>query len=112
MLAEVAQTVDQVLIINRGRLVVESPLAQLTARLGGSVRVRTPEPGRLQEALRREQIETATTNGQALLAYGTTSERVGDIAFAAGIRVHELVAQSSSLEDVFLELTAEEAPQS
>ena len=112
VLAEVAQTVDQVLIINRGRLVVESPLAQLTARLGGSVRVRTPEPGRLQEALRREQIETATTNGQALLAYGTTSERVGDIAFAAGIRVHELVAQSSSLEDVFLELTAEEAPQS
>ncbi len=112
VLAEVAQTVDQVLIINRGRLVVESPLAQLTARLGGSVRVRTPEPGRLQEALRREQIETATTNGQALLAYGTTSERVGDIAFAAGIRVHELVAQSSSLEDVFLELTAEEEPQS
>jgi ABC-2 type transport system ATP-binding protein len=107
VLAEVSQTVDQVLIINRGRLVVESPLAQLTARLGGSVRVRTPEPERLLEALRREHIETAATNGQALLAYGTTSERVGDIAFAASIRVHELVAQSSTLEDVFLELTTE-----
>lgn len=110
VLAEVAQTVDKVLIINRGRLVVESPLAELTARIGGSVRVRTPEAGRLEEALRREQIDTATTNGQALLAYGTTSERIGDIAFAANIRVHELVAQSSSLEDVFLELTTE--PQS
>ena len=44
VLAEVAQTVDQVLIINRGRLVVESSLEQLTARVGGSVRVRTPEP--------------------------------------------------------------------
>jgi ABC-2 type transport system ATP-binding protein len=112
VLAEVAQTVDQVLIINRGRLVVESPLAQLTARLGGSVRVRTPEPDRLQEALRRERIETAAVDGPALLAYGATSDQVGDIAFAAGVPVHELVAQSSSLEDVFLELTAEEGPQS
>jgi ABC-2 type transport system ATP-binding protein len=109
VLAEVAQTVDQVLIINRGRLVVESPLAQLTTRVGGSVRVRTPESGRRREALRRERIEVATTSGEALLAYGVTRERVGDIAFAAGIRVHELVAESSSLEDVFLELTAEEA---
>ena len=52
VLAEVAQTVDQVLIINRGKLVIESSLEQLTARVGGSVRVRTPEPAKLQEALR------------------------------------------------------------
>ena len=59
VLAEVAQTVDQVLIINRGKLVVESSLEQLTARVGGSVRVRTPEPS--EAAARRcssEQIET------------------------------------------------------
>ena len=43
VLAEVAQTVDQVLIINRGKLVIESSLEQLTARVGGAVRVRTPE---------------------------------------------------------------------
>src|SRR5689334_22831237 len=43
VLAEVAQTVDRVLIINRGRLVVESTLGQLTARVGGSVRVRSPQ---------------------------------------------------------------------
>ena len=45
-----------------------------------------------------------------LLAHGTTSERVGDIAFAAGIPVHELIAESSSLEEVFLSLTAESSP--
>ena len=53
VLAEVAQTVDQVLIINRGKLVVESSLEQLTARVGGSVRIRTPEPERLTAALNR-----------------------------------------------------------
>lgn len=107
VLAEVAQTVDQVLIINHGRLVVESSLEQLTARVGGSVRVRSPQLPRLAEALEREKIEMTTSNDHALLAHGTTSDRVGDIAFAAGIPVHELAAEGSSLEEIFLELTAE-----
>src|SRR5262249_14333851 len=110
VLAEVAQTVDQVLIINHGRLVTESPLAQLTARATGSVRIRTPEPDRLRAALEREQIEISSTNEHALLAHGTSSERVGQIAFAAGVPLSELVAESSSLEDVFLQLTAKEQP--
>jgi ABC-2 type transport system ATP-binding protein len=108
VLAEVAQTVDQVLIINRGKLVVESSLEQLTARVGGSVRVRTPERAKLLQALRREQIEATTVNEQGLLVHGVSSEKVGDLAFAAGVPVHELAVDGSSLEDVFLELTAEQ----
>ena len=107
VLAEVAQTVDQVLIISRGKLVVESSLEALTARVGGAVRVRSPQLGKLQEALQREGIRTTATNDQALLVQGSTSERVGDVAFAAGVPLHELVADSSSLEEIFLELTAE-----
>jgi len=110
VLAEVAQTVDQVLIVNKGRLVVETSLEQLTARVGGSVRVRSPQSDRLAEALRREGIETTVGNDHALLAHGATSQRVGEIAFAAGVPVFELVAEGSSLEDVFLELTSETAP--
>jgi ABC-2 type transport system ATP-binding protein len=110
VLAEVAQTVDQVLIVNHGKLVVESSLDQLTARVGGSVRVRSPEVSRLQEALNRAQIATSPTNEHALLVHGTTSDRVGDIAFAARIPIHELASETSSLEDVFLELTSEPAP--
>ena len=106
VLAEVAQTVDQVLIINHGKLVVESSLEQLTARVGGSVRIRTPEPEKLTEALRRAGIETTPSNEHALVAHGTSSERVGDIAFAARVPIHELIADGSSLEEVFLELTA------
>jgi ABC-type multidrug transport system ATPase subunit len=41
VLAEVAQTVDRVLIISHGRLELSSPLAELTARVGGAVRVRS-----------------------------------------------------------------------
>jgi ABC-2 type transport system ATP-binding protein len=107
VLAEVAQTVDRVLIINRGQLVIESPLEQLTARLGGAVRIRTPEPDRLEEALRSRRIDVAHSNEYALLVHGANSDEIGDIAFAAGVPIHELATEASSLEDVFLELTAE-----
>ena len=110
VLAEVAQTVDQVLIINRGKLVVESSLDQLTARVGGTVRVRTPEPVRLVDALKQAGIEATSSNDHALIVHGTTSDRVGDIAFTAGVPVHELVAEGSSLEEVFLDLTSELQP--
>ncbi|MGO9976415.1 MAG: ABC transporter ATP-binding protein [Solirubrobacteraceae bacterium] len=107
VLAEVAQTVDQVLIISRGRLVIESPLAELTARAGGAVRVRAADLSMLASALRAVDLQVTTGTDHSLLVQGAPSERVGEIAFAAGIPVHELVADSGSLEDIFLELTSE-----
>jgi ABC-2 type transport system ATP-binding protein len=107
VLAEIAQTVDQVLIISRGRLVVESSLQDLTSRVGGAVRVRSAQPEQLEAALTKEELKATASGDQVLLVHGATSERVGEIAFAAGIPVHELVTEGSSLEEIFLELTAE-----
>jgi ABC-2 type transport system ATP-binding protein len=109
VLAEVAQTVDVVLIINHGKLVTESSLEQLTHRTAGSVRIRTPAPASLAGALSRAGIQFSAREGETVLAYGTTSEHVGDIAFAANVPIHELVSEGSSLEEVFLGLTAERA---
>jgi ABC-2 type transport system ATP-binding protein len=106
VLAEVAQTVDHVLIISRGKLVRESRLDELTAGIGGAVRVRSPEAGRLREALERDGIGVDEASG-ALFAHGTTSEHVGEIAAGSGIVLHELRVEQSSLEEVFLELTSE-----
>lgn len=111
VLAEVAQTVDQVLIINHGRLVAESTLDELTARVGAVVRVLSPEPEQLAAALQREGIVATRSHDQVLLAQGTTRERVGDIALAAGVAIHELMTEGSSLEEVFLDLTSGEASQ-
>jgi ABC-2 type transport system ATP-binding protein len=109
VLAEVAQTVDQVLIIKHGRLVTESSLHDLTARVGGFVRARSPQLSQLARALHQEGIETTMNNDHALIAQGTTKERVGDIAFAASVPMYELVTEGSSLEEIFLELTGAEA---
>ena len=108
VLAEVQQTVDQVVIINKGRLVAFEPLAGLTAHLGGGVRVRAPGAHRLQQELERQGIRATLLDGDELLVEGESSARVGELAFAAGIALHELVPRASSLEDVFLELTTEE----
>jgi ABC-2 type transport system ATP-binding protein len=107
VLAEVAQTVDQVVIINHGKLVVESSLAELTSRAAGSVRVRTPDTTRLEDALTRARIRFSDASDHTVLAYGTSGEHVGDVAFAANVPIHELVAEGSSLEEIFLGLTAE-----
>jgi len=107
VLAEVAQTVDRVLIISHGRLMLSSPLAELTARAGGAVRVRSSDPQRLAKALRAEALQVTTGTGHALLVGGASSERIGEIAFAAGVPVHELVNDAGLLEDIFLELTSE-----
>lgn len=108
VLAEVAQTVDQVVIINKGKLVTFSPLADLTARLTGTVRVRAPGAHLLQTRLEAEGIRSTLLDGDELRAEGVPSARVGELAFRAGVPLHELVPESSSLEDVFLELTAQE----
>jgi ABC-2 type transport system ATP-binding protein len=109
-LAEVALIVDQVLIISRGRLVSESSLEQLTARVGGSVRVRSAQPAQLQQALTQANLQTTPSNDHVLLVHGATSDRVGDIAFAAGIPIYELFTEGSSLEEIFLELTTGARP--
>src|SRR6202522_2177748 len=60
VLAEIVQTVDQVLILSRGRLVLSSSLAELTTRAGGAVRVRSGEIQRLAVALRDEDLQVTT----------------------------------------------------
>jgi ABC-2 type transport system ATP-binding protein len=68
--------------------------------------VRSPEAARLRELLAAEGIE-ATEAGEAL-AVKAPPERVGELAAANGIVLHELTTESSSLEEVVLELTGRE----
>jgi ABC-2 type transport system ATP-binding protein len=108
LLAEVAQTVDHVVIIARGRLVTQSPLVELTNRITRSVRVRTPQARALQGVLAARGIGAEITAADHLVATATTPEDVGTAAGAAGIVVYELTSEHSNLEETFLELTAPE----
>ncbi|MDX6506870.1 MAG: type transport system ATP-binding protein [Gaiellaceae bacterium] len=109
VLAEVAQIVDEVVIIHRGRLVAQEPLDALTARAAGGTVVRSPDAERLRERLAAAGIE-ATGSAAGELRAAAAPERVGEVAAAAGVVLHELRGEGASLEEAFLELTAGEAP--
>jgi ABC-2 type transport system ATP-binding protein len=105
VLAEVSQLADEVVIIHRGKLVAHQPVVELIAQAAGATRVRSPRAAALLERLRAAGID-AEADGERLAVHAPP-ERVGDLAAEAGIPLHELVADTGSLEEAFLELTAE-----
>jgi ABC-2 type transport system ATP-binding protein len=106
VLAEVAQTVDEAVVVSRGRHVAQGTVEELTAGAGGAVWVRSPVRERLREALQAKGLEPEEGRGDWLSVPGATLELVGDTAAEHGIPLHELYRQSQTLEDVFLQLTA------
>ena len=106
VLSEVAQTVDEVVVINHGRLIAHSTLAGLSAGAGPRVRVRSPQLERLAAVLAGRGHETTRDEAGALLVAGTSQEAVGQLAFDHGVVLHEIAAEASNLEEVFFDLTS------
>ena len=106
VLAEVAQTVDDVVIIHRGKLVRHAAIAEVDALAAGSTTVRSPDADRLLELLVSAGLD-ARSVGEGRLEVMAPSEQVGEIAASAGVVLHELSATRATLEEVFLELTGE-----
>jgi ABC-2 type transport system ATP-binding protein len=105
VLAEVAQTVDDVVIIDRGRLVRAGPLTELTE--GAAVVVRSPDP-RLPDVLRAVGLEV-TPEGEDLVVHGADPAKVGRLAFEHSVELHGLHRRRDDLEQVFLRLTGDDA---
>ncbi len=108
VLAEIAQTVDEVVIIHRGRLVRHATMAEVEAMAAGAARVRSPDAERLASLLAEAGLDVRSL-GDGALAVSAGPERVGELAAAHGIVLHELSAERATLEEVFLELTGSEA---
>ena len=106
VLAEVAQTVHEVVIIHRGRLVRHAAMADVESMAAGATIVRSPDAATLGSLLADAGVEVQV-QGDGRLAVSAEPERVGEIAAANGVVLHELTAQRATLEEVFLELTGE-----
>ena len=104
LLAEVAQTVDHVVILDKGRLVADAPLAELTSARAGAVVVRSPEAAALRDVLDAAGVSARLTGPDEVSA-STTADVVGRAIAAHGIVIHAMQATTSNLEDVFFQLT-------
>ena len=109
VLSEVEQTVDDVVIIARGRLVHASSLPQLEALARPAVRIGSPDAAGLA-ALVAEQGWSASARFDSptvAVVYDRRTPEVGAAAFARGLELHELAPAGTSLEALFLQLTAD-----
>jgi ABC-2 type transport system ATP-binding protein len=106
LLAEVAQSVDELVVISHGELRASGPLQQVLGAAEGAVtRVRAADKASMAAALRERGITVDEEPSGALLALGTAPEVVGQVAAERGLALIELGAVARSLEDVFFELT-------
>jgi ABC-2 type transport system ATP-binding protein len=105
LLGEMSLVADDLVVIGRGRLIFEGSVADFVARNTQSwVRVRSPRLGVLRDALGGRGID-AQVVGDCLVVAAVDPAAVGDIAFAAGVALHELTVVQASLEEAFLEVT-------
>ncbi|UGS37880.1 ABC transporter ATP-binding protein [Capillimicrobium parvum] len=106
VLSEVAQTADDVVVIARGRLVDQGPVAKLAAGPAQAVIVRAAELTGLAAALESVGAVVERNDGW-LRVREADAPKVGELALATGVALHALYEERQSLEDVFLKLTSE-----
>ncbi|HEX3713846.1 MAG TPA: ATP-binding cassette domain-containing protein [Trebonia sp.] len=108
LMSEMEHTADHLLVIGRGKLIADCTMGEFVARASGAaVRVRTPSAEHLIRVVTGKGATSVTAEDGAVEVRGMSTEQIGDLAFAEGIRLHELTTVRASLEEAFMELTAD-----
>jgi ABC-2 type transport system ATP-binding protein len=106
LMAEMAVTADQVVVIGKGRLIAESSIEEFTSRNSQRyVRVRSPELDRLSAALFSAGASATVEPDGSLSVRGLEPEAIGALSLRESIVLAELAPQTASLEEAFIEST-------
>lgn len=107
LLSEMSQMADNVVVIGKGKLIADTSIQHL---LSGSahkgVYVRSPKLPDLKKALDKANLAFSDKDA-GVLVHNAKSDDIGTLAFRVGVPVLELANQTASLEEAFLELTAD-----
>jgi ABC-2 type transport system ATP-binding protein len=107
LMSEMEHTADHLIVIGRGKLIADCTMSEFIAGSSGAwVRVRTPSAAEFVRAVTARGATAAAGQDGSVEVHGMTTEQLGDLAFAEGIRLHELTTVRASLEEAFMELTA------
>ena len=108
LMSEMALTADHLVVIGQGRLLADTSMAEFIERNSRSyVRVRTPQREALLDALHRAGVTAVDGADGTLEVDGTPAGAIGELAARNGVVLHELSPQQASLEEAFMQLTAE-----
>ncbi len=108
LMSEMENTADHLIVIGRGKLIADCTMKEFVAQASGaSVRVRTPNAEQLMRAISAQGATAGAEDDGSIEVHGMSAEQIGDLAFGEGIRLHELAVVRASLEEAFMELTAD-----
>ncbi|SDJ47982.1 ABC-2 type transport system ATP-binding protein [Frankineae bacterium MT45] len=108
LMSEMAQTATRLVVVGRGRLIADTSIEEFVAMAqGNTVLVRTPDATPLRELLLAPDVTVSSSEPGLLEISGLSAEQIGDAAWRAHLRVHELTARTASLEEAFMQLTAD-----
>ncbi|MFD7893626.1 ABC transporter ATP-binding protein [Streptomyces sp. NPDC059743] len=108
LMSEMALTADHLIVIGQGRLLANTSMADFIRENSRSyARLRSPDRERLKDVLHAAGFTAVEADGGVLEIDGATTEELGELAAGHGIVLHELSAQRASLEEAFMQMTAE-----
>jgi ABC-2 type transport system ATP-binding protein len=108
LMSEMEHTADHLIVIGRGRLIADTPAVAFTEQgARPQVAVRTPSAAKLTEVVAAAGASVVPGPDGLLNVTGLTVAEVGDLALACGVALHELTPRRASLEEAFMELTAD-----
>ncbi|GAU69469.1 putative ABC transporter ATP-binding protein [Streptomyces sp. NBRC 110611] len=110
LLSEMEQMADRVVVLTRGRVAVDAPMAQVRERAAGlrAVRVEAPDLSALASPVAASGGQLTATGGQCAIVTGLDRVRIGTLALEAGVPLYELREEQPSLEDFYLGIAEEE----
>jgi ABC-2 type transport system ATP-binding protein len=109
LMSEMAQTADHVIVLGRGRIIADAPIADILAgSTKKSVTVRTPDAALLAQRIAGPDVTISTTEAGVLAVTGISAAQIGEAAAQAGVVLHELTPVGASLEEAYLELTQDD----
>ena len=113
LMNEMAVTADHLIVIGRGRLIAASSTQEFIERSSEkSVLVRSPDAARLADLIAADggkavPGQPGQDGADELRVTGLAAPRIGELAASAAVVLHELTPQLASLEEAFMELTAD-----
>ncbi|WP_405612173.1 ATP-binding cassette domain-containing protein [Streptomyces sp. NBC_01511] len=108
LMSEMALTADHLIVIGQGKLLADTSMADFIHENSRSfVRLRSPQQEQIRDALHEGGHTVAQAGDGALEIDGATSEEIGELAARHGLVLHELSSQRASLEEAFMQMTAE-----
>jgi ABC-2 type transport system ATP-binding protein len=110
LMSELEDTADHLVIVGRGKVIADTPTAELLARTsGGRVTLRTPAAQQAASVLARAGATVVPIGPQALTVSGLPAERIVAVLSGSGVAFSEVAAHRPSLEEAYLQLTADAA---